>query len=181
MGAQGSFTIDGATQRKSTADCPLRIGIGHDTHRTGPGDGLRLGGVDVPHDRSMVGHSDADVLLHAITDAILGAAATGDIGELFPDTNATFKDKNSEFFLNETLNMLNEKNYSIVNMDCVIHLEKPKLKSYKTKIKENLARLLKMKPEALNIKAKTREKVDAVGKGDAIEALVSVLIAKDMP
>ena len=158
----------------------FRVGIGTDLHKldvnsTKP---LVVGGIQIPFEQGILAHSDGDVLFHAIIDALLGASALGDIGELFPDNDDVNKDKNSEFFLLEVAKMLHKHNFSIVNLDCVIHLEKPRLTPFKTQICINISRLLEISVDAVNIKAKTREKLDAVGKGEAIEAIVCVLLSK---
>jgi len=156
----------------------FRIGIGTDLHRldsdsTKP---LVIGGIQVSSAKGVIAHSDGDVLIHAIVDSLLGACALGDIGEIYPDSNPEFKDKKSEFFLLETVKKLKQQNYTVANIDCVIHLQEPKLKPYKAGIKENIARMLEIGENCVNIKAKTREKLDAVGAGNAIEAIVSVLV-----
>src|SRR5438477_3883284 len=119
-----------------------RIGIGHDTHRLAPGGSLRLGGVTVPFDRHLVGHSDADVLLHAVTDALLGAAALGDIGELFPDTAAANRGRDSAEMLALALAKVAAAGYGIVNVDAIVFAERPKLSAYKTAIRQRLADVL---------------------------------------
>ena len=158
----------------------FRIGIGTDLHKldTNSSKPLVLGGIQIPFEKGILAHSDGDVLIHAIIDALLGASAFGDIGTLFPDTDAENKDKKSEIFLAEVMTMIKAENFSVINLDCVIHLEKPKLTPYKPQIRENIARLLEISVGVVNVKAKTREKLDAVGKGEAIEAIVSVLLHK---
>ena len=158
----------------------FRIGIGTDLHKldSNSANPLLVGGVQIPSEKGVLAHSDGDVLIHAIVDALLGASCLGDIGERFPDTDPANKDMKSEFFLNETMKLLLVRNFSVVNIDCVVHLEHPKLKPYKAQIRENVARMLKISIDSVNIKAKTREKLDAVGSGDAIEAIVSVLLLK---
>jgi len=159
----------------------FRIGIGIDLHKLDINSSkpLVIGGIRIPSEQGILAHSDGDVLIHAIVDALLGASALGDIGELFSDTDPSNKDKKSEFFLLAVKNMLNDRQYSIVNLDCIIHLEKPKLTTYKTQIRDNIAKMLEISVDAVNVKAKTREKLDAVGKGEAIEAIVSVLLLKN--
>src|SRR5256714_15201799 len=120
----------------------MRVGIGHDTHRLGPGRLLLLGGVRVPHSRGLLGHSDADVVLHALTDALLGAAGLGDIGDAFPDTDPAWKDADSRLFLSHTLDRLNRAGWRVVNVDVVILAQEPKLGPVKAAIKASLARLL---------------------------------------
>jgi 2-C-methyl-D-erythritol 2,4-cyclodiphosphate synthase len=158
--------------------CPLRIGIGHDTHRLKPGGPLRLGGLDIDHSHSLDGHSDADVLLHAITDAILGAAALGDIGELFPDNLAANKDRDSA----EMLSIAHQKTaaigYSIVNLDCIVFAQQPKLSPNKDLIGKRIAEILEIKPTQVNIKAKTGEGVGAVGQDKIMMAQCVALLMR---
>ncbi len=157
----------------------MRIGIGHDTHRLVEGRPLILGGVHIDYSRGLQGHSDADVVLHALTDALLGAAALGDIGDAFPDTDPTYKDCDSRYFLEETLKRLNRLNYSIVNVDVTIFAQEPKLGPVKGQIRQRLAELLGMKLDEVNVKAKTGEKVGAIGRAEAIGCQVGVLIERD--
>lgn len=117
----------------------LRVGIGHDTHRIGPGGPLRLGGLDIPWDRQLIGHSDADVLLHAITDAILGAAALGDIGELFPDTDPANKNRDSADMLARAYGAAVMAGWRVVNVDCIVLAQRPKLSEYKGAIRASIA------------------------------------------
>src|SRR5206468_5843388 len=109
----------------------MRVGIGHDTHRLALGGPLRLGGMDIPHDRHAVGHSDADVLLHAITDALLGAAALGDIGELFPDTDEQNRGRDSADMLSQAASRIRAAGFTVVNLDCIVMAQRPKLSTYK--------------------------------------------------
>ena len=153
-----------------------RIGIGHDTHRLGEGGPLKLGGVEVEFDRHLVGHSDADVLLHALTDALLGALALGDIGELFPDDAEENRDRDSSDFVSEALARVQQAGYEVGNLDCVIHAQKPKLSPYKDAIRLRLAELLKTSQAAIGVKAKTGELVGPVGRLEAISAQCVVLL-----
>jgi 2-C-methyl-D-erythritol 2,4-cyclodiphosphate synthase len=114
----------------------MRVGIGHDTHRLGQGGPLRLGGLEIPHDRHLVGHSDADVLLHAVTDALLGAAALGDIGELFPDTDPANRGRDSADMLTRAYAAVNEAGYELVNLDCIVFAQRPKLSPHKGALAE---------------------------------------------
>lgn len=148
----------------------LRIGIGHDTHRLKPGGPLRLGGIDVPFEFSLDGHSDADVLLHAITDAILGAAAMGDIGELFPDTDQENHQRDSADMLLKAMQKVAESGFQIINLDCIVFAEKPKLSAFKQAIADRIAEILKISPGQVGVKAKTGEGVGAVGGGQAMMA-----------
>src|SRR6476619_1607042 len=133
----------------------MRVGSGHDTHRLAEGRPLVLGGVRVPHDRGLVGHSDADVVLHAVTDALLGAAGLGDIGDAYPDTDERWKGADSRLFLGETLTKLNQLGWRIVNLDVTIFAQEPKLGPVKAAIRESLATLLGLPTDAANVKAKT--------------------------
>ena len=156
----------------------MRIGIGHDTHRLVEGRPLILGGVRIDHPRGLYGHSDADVVLHALTDALLGAAALGDIGDAFPDTDPKYKDCDSRFFLSETLDRLNRMEFRVVNVDVTIFAQEPKLGPVKSQIRETLAELLAIDIGDVNVKAKTGEKVGAIGRGEAIGCQVGALIEK---
>src|SRR2546421_1806359 len=124
----------------------MRVGIGHDTHRLEPGRPLLLGGVRVDHPRGLAGHSDADVVLHALTDALLGAAGLGDIGDAYPDTDPRWLGADSRLFLRETLARLNQAGWRVVNVDVIIHAQEPKLGPVKANIRANLAGLLALAP-----------------------------------
>jgi 2-C-methyl-D-erythritol 2,4-cyclodiphosphate synthase len=154
----------------------FRIGQGWDTHALVPGRPLIIGGVTIPHDRGLQGHSDADVLLHAITDALLGAAALGDIGEHFPDTDAQFKGADSRVLLREVLARVQKAGYMVVNVDCTVVAQAPKLKDFKRAMALNIAVDLHLDESAVNVKAKTAEKLGAVGEGLSIEAQAVVLL-----
>jgi len=156
----------------------MRVGIGHDTHRLEAGRPLVLGGVRIEHARGLIGHSDADVVLHALTDALLGAAGLGDIGDAYPDTDSQFKDRDSSFFLHETLIRLNQKGYHVVNVDITVFAQEPRLGPLKTQMRRKLAELLTLDVDAVNVKAKTGEKVGAIGRGEAISCQAAVLIDK---
>ncbi|MBZ5515950.1 MAG: 2-C-methyl-D-erythritol 2,4-cyclodiphosphate synthase [Acidobacteriia bacterium] len=155
---------------------PLRIGIGSDIHRLVPGRKLILGGVRVPSQKGPVGHSDGDALAHAICDALLGAAALGDIGRHFPDSSPKWRNASSLLFLRHTSRLLTRAGYGIVNVDATIGLERPKLAPFISRMKEKLAAALGIKPEQVSVKAKTGEGVDAVGQGEAIRADAAALI-----
>lgn len=157
---------------------PFRVGSGHDTHRLAEGRPLILGGVVVPYAKGLVGHSDADAVLHAVTDALLGAAALGDIGDAYPDTDPRWKDADSRLFLAETLANLNQMGWRPVNLDVTVFAEQPKLGSVKATIKSNLARLVGLPPDCVNVKAKTGEKVGHIGRGEAIGCHAVVLIER---
>ena len=156
----------------------LRIGSGHDTHRLVVGRPLILGGVVIDHTHGLDGHSDADVVLHAVTDAILGALALGDIGDAFPDTDPQWKDADSRLFLNAALAELNRLGWTIVNADVTIFAQEPKLGPVKTRIRDHLAELCGVPTDAINVKAKTGEKVGHIGRAEAIGCHVTVLIEK---
>ncbi len=157
----------------------MRIGIGHDTHRLKPGGPLRLGGIDVEHNYSLDGHSDADVLLHAVTDAILGAAAMGDIGELFPDTAAENKDRDSADMLRLAFERLTKVGFKIANLDCIIFAQQPKLSPYKRPMANRIAEILGIMPEQVGVKAKTGEGVGSVGQNEAMMAQCVALLFKE--
>ena len=154
----------------------FRVGIGHDTHRLAAGGPLTLGGISVPHNRHLVGHSDADVLLHAIIDALLGAAAVGDIGEWFPDNDERNRGRCSAEMLQEVWSAVRQRGYSIVNLDCTLFAQQPKLTPHKLKIREQMARLLEIDIGQIGLKAKTGEHVGPVGREEAIAAQCIVLL-----
>jgi 2-C-methyl-D-erythritol 2,4-cyclodiphosphate synthase len=156
----------------------IRVGSGHDTHRLAEGRPLVLGGVTIPHARGLVGHSDADVVLHAVTDALLGAAGLGDIGDTYPDTDPKWKGADSRLFLTETLARLNQLGWRVVNLDVTIFAQEPKLGPVKAAIRDALATLLGVPLDAVNVKAKTGEKVGHIGRGEAIGCHAVVLIEK---
>ncbi|MFM8274659.1 MAG: 2-C-methyl-D-erythritol 2,4-cyclodiphosphate synthase [Gemmata sp.] len=156
----------------------FRVGSGHDTHRLAEGRPLILGGVTVPHAKGLVGHSDADAVLHAVTDALLGAAGLGDIGDAYPDTDPRWQGADSRHFLTETLEHLNQLGWKPVNLDVTIFAQEPKLGPAKGAIKSSLARLTGLPADCINVKAKTGEKVGHIGRGEAIGAHAVVLIAK---
>jgi len=148
----------------------MRIGFGYDLHKLAKGRKLILGGILVPSEKGLLGHSDADVLLHAIIDALLGAAGLGDIGEFFPDTDKKYKDISSSILLDKAAKLIKGAKYYINNIDAVIVLEKPKLSKFKKKMAENIAGVLNISKDKVNVKAKTNEGLDATGKGMAIAA-----------
>jgi 2-C-methyl-D-erythritol 2,4-cyclodiphosphate synthase len=156
----------------------FRIGLGHDTHRLAPGHGLVLGGVTIAHDRQAVGHSDADVLLHAITDALLGAAACGDIGELFPDTDPANKGRDSAEMLRAAADRVAAAGYRVVNLDCVIFAQRPKILPHRPRIRSRIAEILGIDEAAVWLKAKTGEGVGPVGEEKAIAAECVVLVER---
>jgi 2-C-methyl-D-erythritol 2,4-cyclodiphosphate synthase len=154
----------------------VRVGIGHDTHRLVEGRPLLLGGVRVAHSRGLAGHSDADVVLHALTDALLGAAGLGDIGDAYPDTEPAWKDADSRLFLRESLARLNRAGWRVVNIDVILFAQEPKLGPIKADIRNNLAQLLGIDAAAVNVKAKTGEHVGHIGRAEALACQVVALI-----
>jgi 2-C-methyl-D-erythritol 2,4-cyclodiphosphate synthase len=156
---------------------PFRIGQGWDTHRIEPGRELILGGIKIPADIGLYGHSDADVLSHAITDAILGALALGDIGMHFPDTAAEWRGANSIQFLLAAQRLALAEGYRIANIDSTVILERPKLKDFRLEIRNNLASLLGINVADFSVKFKTAEKVGPVGEGRSCEAQAAVLLS----
>lgn len=154
----------------------MRIGIGHDTHRLVDGRPLMLGGVRIEHPRGLAGHSDADVVLHALTDALLGAAGLGDIGDAYPDTDPKYRDYASTLFVHETLARLNQAGWSLVNVDVIIFAQEPKLGPIKAEIRRKLSELLALNEGSVNVKAKTGEGVGSIGRAEAIACQVAVLI-----
>lgn len=156
----------------------FRVGIGHDTHRIGPGGPLRLGGIEIPWEQGLIGHSDADVLLHAATDAVLGAVGLGDIGEWFPDTSAEYAGADSAELLSRVMDEVEDRGWKVLNADGVIFAQAPKLSDHKPPIEARLAGLLRVDVEAVNIKAKTGEQVGPIGRGEAISAEVVVLLIR---
>lgn len=146
----------------------LRCGIGYDLHRLAEGRKLIIGGIEVPFDKGPVGHSDGDVVAHALCDALLGAAGLGDIGTHFPDSDPKWKGANSLLFLEHARKLLDEKHFSIEYVDVIVILERPKLGPHFPKMREALAKALSLAVDRIHLKAKTNEGVDAVGRGEAI-------------
>ncbi|MEI8175905.1 MAG: 2-C-methyl-D-erythritol 2,4-cyclodiphosphate synthase [Candidatus Omnitrophota bacterium] len=155
-----------------------RVGIGYDLHTLVKGRPLILGGVTIPYPKGLMGHSDADVLLHAVCDAILGAAAAGDIGEHFPDADQRYKGADSADLLQRAYAIVRKKGYCVMNIDTVVIAEEPKLTPYKGAIRQRLAQLLKIPAGSVSIKAKTNEGCDDLGAGKAIAAQAVVLLKK---
>ena len=156
----------------------FRIGLGYDIHRLVEGRELIIGGVKITHEKGLLGHSDADVLVHAIIDGLLGALALDDIGTLFPDTDPQFKDSDSLVLLKKVYEKIKKEGYLINNIDSNIIAQSPKMMPYIPKMKDVLANLLEIDRNDISIKAKTKEKLDAVGENLAIEANASVLLIK---
>ena len=162
-----------------TSDLPrIRIGEGWDTHALVPGRKLIIGGVDVPHSTGLLGHSDADVLVHAIIDALLGAAGLGDIGSHFSDTDAKFKGADSIMLLVETARLIAERGYKIGNIDSTVIAQAPKLASHIPAMRQRIADVLGLDASCVNVKAKTAEKLGPVGQGLSIEARAVALLFK---
>lgn len=157
---------------------PFRIGEGWDVHALVPGRPLIIGGVTIPHSMGLLGHSDADVLLHAITDALLGAAALGDIGRHFPDTDVRFKGADSSVLLAEAARRVREAGFEIGNVDSTVIAQAPKLAPHIPGMVASIARTLGLAPEQVNVKAKTAEKLGPVGQGLSIEARAAVLLVR---
>jgi len=155
-----------------------RIGQGIDFHRLEPGLDLWLGGVKIPSDHGCVAYSDGDVLLHAVCDALLGAAGLRDIGFHFPDSNPEFRKIDSKILLERTFGLISEKGYSVVNIDCTVCLEKPKIAPFTPDMREVISAILKTAPEEISIKATTTEKLGFTGREEGIVALAVVLITK---
>jgi 2-C-methyl-D-erythritol 2,4-cyclodiphosphate synthase len=158
-----------------------RAGLGWDSHRIAEGRPMILGGVTVESPFGLDGHSDADILLHAVTDAVLGAAALGDIGMHFPDTDPQWKGAGSAQFLLHACGLVKAKGYQFVNVDTTVILEKPKLKDYRMKIRESLASILGLSIDDVSVKFKTAEKVGPVGEGKSAEAQAVVTLRRRMP
>lgn len=156
----------------------IRIGEGWDVHALVPGRKLILGGVHIPHTAGLLGHSDADVLLHAITDAVLGAAGLGDIGRHFPDTDLQFKGADSGVLLAEAMRRVRAQGWELVNIDSTIVAQAPKLAPHMAAIQAGVARALGVAPDQVNVKAKTAEKLGPVGQGQSMEARAVALLRK---
>ena len=156
----------------------IRIGQGFDVHQLVEGRPLIIGGIEIPYERGLLGHSDADVLLHTVADACLGAIAAGDIGKHFPDTDPTFKDANSAALLGHVWDLVKKEGYVLGNIDCTIIAQMPKMAPYITQIRKRIAGLLEADVSQVNVKATTTEKLGFTGRGEGIAAQVVVLIQK---
>lgn len=156
----------------------MRIGHGYDVHRLKENRPLIIGGVTIPYEKGLLGHSDADVLLHAIADALLGAAALGDIGKLFPDTDDSFLGADSLKLLEEVVSHIEEAGYSVGNIDSTIIAQKPKMADYITDMRTNIAKVCKVDISAVNVKATTEEKLGFTGSGEGISAHAVALITE---
>ena len=160
----------------------IRVGNGYDVHRLVEGRKLILGGVDVPHSMGLDGHSDADALVHALCDALLGALGAGDIGEYFPDTDPKWKGISSLHLLKEVMRMCREKGFELSNADSMIVAQKPKLAPYISEMKKNIASILDVETDQINIKATTTEKLGFAGREEGISAYaVALLVKNDRP
>jgi len=156
----------------------FRVGIGYDVHRLEDGARLVVGGIEIQHSKGLIGHSDADVVLHAVTDALLGAAGLPDIGELFPDTDARYEGADSRNLLAEAMTMIRTKGFRPCNVDLIVHAEAPKMSPHKRAIAESIATLTGLSPESVNVKAKTNEGLDAVGHADAVACTAVALLER---
>ncbi|RWR89480.1 2-C-methyl-D-erythritol 2,4-cyclodiphosphate synthase, chloroplastic [Cinnamomum micranthum f. kanehirae] len=163
---------------RSAPSLPFRIGHGFDLHRLEPGYPLIIGGISIPHDRGCEAHSDGDVLLHCVVDAILGALGLPDIGQIFPDTDPKWKGAASSVFMKEAVRLMHEAGYELGNLDATLILQRPKLSPYKESIRANLCELLGADPSVVNLKAKTHEKVDSLGENRSIAAHTVVLLMR---
>lgn len=157
----------------------IRVGMGFDVHQLEDGKDFWLGGMQLPASKGAVGHSDADVLIHALCDALLGAASLGDIGQHFQNTDPRWKGMSSKFFLEEVVKMLKERNWSIENVDCTLSLEKPKLSPHIPAMKEILSGIMNIDKDAVSIKATTNERLGYVGREEGVNAYAVALIRQD--
>jgi 2-C-methyl-D-erythritol 2,4-cyclodiphosphate synthase len=156
----------------------FRIGQGFDVHQLVEGRPLIIGGVRIPYEKGLLGHSDADVLLHAVADACLGAIGAGDIGKHFPDTDDRYKDADSALLLKQVWELVKQRGYELVNLDCTIIAQKPKMAPHIEQMKENIANLLEGEPSQVNVKATTTEKLGFTGREEGIAAQAVVLLQK---
>ncbi|MDR2898284.1 MAG: 2-C-methyl-D-erythritol 2,4-cyclodiphosphate synthase [Spirochaetaceae bacterium] len=157
----------------------IRTGLGYDRHRLVEGRDLLIGGIHIPFEKGEEGHSDGDVLLHAVTDAVLGAAGLGDIGEFFPPSDDRWKNADSSVLLASAWHLVVEQGWRLENIDCVIALEKPKFLPYRNQVRAHIAELLNADPEAVFVKAKTGEGIGIVGRGEAVEAWCVCLLSRE--
>ena len=156
----------------------MKIGFGYDSHRLEAGRRLIIGGVDIPFEKGLLGHSDADVLVHAVCDAIIGATGKGDIGKHFPDSNPAFKDISSMILLKKVANMAAENGYQVCNIDATVILERPKLASYLNLMSQNIADALSISPLEVNVKAKTNEGMGVIGVSEGAASFAVVLLKR---
>ncbi|KAL6986312.1 2-C-methyl-D-erythritol 2,4-cyclodiphosphate synthase [Sarracenia purpurea var. burkii] len=183
--AAAAVTADSAVEaeRQTTAaipskSLPFRVGHGFDLHRLEPGYPLIIGGINIPHDRGCEAHSDGDVLLHCVVDAILGALGLPDIGQIFPDSDPKWKGAASSVFIKEAVRLMHEAGYELGNLDATLILQRPKLSPHKEAIRANLSKLIGADPSVVNLKAKTHEKVDSLGENRSIAAHTVVLLMR---
>ncbi|GER67283.1 2-C-methyl-D-erythritol 2,4-cyclodiphosphate synthase [Weizmannia acidilactici] len=156
----------------------FRIGQGFDVHQLAEGRPLIVGGVEIPYEKGLIGHSDADVLLHAVADACLGAIGEGDIGRHFPDTDPAFKGADSSKLLSQVWQLVKQKGYKLANVDCTIIAQQPKMAPHIEKMRDKIARLLEGETGQINVKATTTEKLGFTGRGEGIAAQAAVLLEK---
>ena len=175
LGIQRGWAV-GRPPSVAEGESALRVGIGYDTHRLVEGRPLILGGVRIEHDRGLAGHSDADVVLHATADALLGAAGLGDIGEHYPDTDPNWEGLDSRRLLAEVVEQVVRAGWRPVNCDLIVHAQRPKLGPHKAAIRSGVARLLGLADSDVNVKAKTGESVGSIGRGEVIACQVVILI-----
>ncbi|TYI69281.1 hypothetical protein E1A91_D08G143500v1 [Gossypium mustelinum] len=177
--AATSVGVDGpTTSTNPSRSLPFRVGNGFDLHRLEPGYPLIIGGIDIPHDRGCEAHSDGDVLLHCVVDAILGALGLPDIGQIFPDSDPKWKGAASSVFIKEAVRLMHEAGYEIGNLDATLILQRPKLGPHKEAIKSNFSQLLGADPAVVSLKAKTRKKFDSLGENRSIAAHTVVLLMR---
>ena len=157
----------------------MRVGFGFDIHRLVEGRSLLLGGVKIPSVKGLLGHSDGDVLLHALCDALLGAVGAGDIGSYFPDSDPKWKGVSSQVFLEKAVELASRKSLRVENVDAVIITEEPKLAPHRNAIQRSISQMLHVKDDRINVKAKTMEKLGPIGEGEAMAAYVVVLLEKE--
>ena len=156
-----------------------RTGIGFDVHAFAEGRKLLLGGIEIPSVKGLLGHSDADVLLHSITDALLGAVSMGDIGQHFPDTDKKYKNADSEIFLKKAYDLVLDKGYSLGNIDAVVAMQAPKISPYLTEIRKKISEILGCEIDKISVKATTTEKLGFIGREEGVSAFASVLIIRN--
>eukprot|EP00892_Ulva_mutabilis_P011157 jgi/Ulvmu1/8413/UM042_0120.1 len=182
QGRPGSCRAPRVMARAAQAEAPVlpfRVGHGFDLHRLAEGYPLIIGGKHIPHTKGCEAHSDGDVLLHCVTDAILGALSLPDIGQIFPDNDPKWKGASSDIFVKEACKLMRERGYTIGNIDCTLIAQKPKLSPHKEDIRSNLCDMLAMHPDCVNIKAKTHEKVDSLGEERSIACHTVILLIKE--
>lgn len=165
-------------RQPAQASCPWRVGLGTDVHALVPGRPLILGGVTIAHTMGLLGHSDADALLHAITDAVLGAGALGDIGSHFPDDDPAYKGADSRLLLRAACHALNDAGYALVNIDATITAQAPRMREHIPAMREHIARACDLEVAAVNVKAKTAERLGSLGRGEGISAQAVVLVVR---